>query len=118
MQKGHRPLRGGLQALEFHSLDVEAQAWETPKPLAGVPSTWNAIGGNSAEVSAFSPSSRSLYFLAGTSDQSTGDLSLEVARVDVDTAAVASHVPIQHSGICAGGPSSDCLMALTVVGEA
>ena len=106
------------QALEFHSLDVEAQAWEAPKPLAGVPSTWNAIGGNSAEVSAFSPSSRSLYFLAGTSDQSTGDLSLEVARVDVDTAAVASHVPIQHSGICAGGPSSDCLMALTVVGEA
>ena len=65
-----------------------------------------------------STSSRSLYFLAGTSDQSTGDLALEVARVDVDTAAVASHVPIQHSGICAGGPSSDCLMALTVVGEA
>ena len=30
------------QALEFHSLDVEAQAWETPKPLAGVPSTLRA----------------------------------------------------------------------------
>ena len=103
---------------ELHSLDVATQAWDTPKPLAGVPSTWNAIGGNSAEVSAFSPSSRSLYFLAGTSDGPTGNLQLDVARVDVDTAAVAAHPPLQHSGLCAAGPSSDCLMALTVVGEA
>ena len=105
-------------ALELHSLDPATQKWDTPKPLAGVPSTWNAIGGNSAEVSAFSPSSRSLYFLAGTSDGPTGNLQLDVARVDVDTAAVAAHPPLQHSGLCAAGPSSDCLMALTVVGEA
>ena len=82
-----------------------------------MPSTWNAIGGNSAEVSAFSPS-RSTYFLAGPRAGPTGNLQLAVARVDVATAAVGAHPPLQHSGLCAAGPSSDCLMALTVVGEA
>ena len=121
------------QQLALHSLDPGVPggsappAWEPQIVVTGVPG-WNAVGGNSAVVSAYrqgkggcpSCSGGSLFFMAGKHDPD-GNTAYDLAEVAVAwsagtaaTAAVVANPPVGPLGLCAstGADGGDCLEAL------
>ena len=99
--------------LQLHALQVPSGANPTwfSKSLSGVPSKWDALGGNSGTASAFNSRSGLLYFTAGTTDPTSGEIAWELASVNVDLGTVMAHPPLSFDGPIS--QCSDCLMALT-----
>jgi hypothetical protein len=89
-------LGGGGNPLSLHAFDVASHGWAAARPVRGVPSEWNVMGGNSGVVSTLDAESRSLYFIAGREYQINAThigIDYYLASVDVDTAVLRERRP-------------------------
>ena len=77
--------------LTLHYLDpTPPGTWLPPTDIEGVPTYWDAIGGNYATASAFDARSRAMVVYGGATNQTTGNIAYEVWAATHATATLAT----------------------------